>query len=107
MKNLYQHGEIILSPVESMPEGSKPTKSAILAHSETGHHHVLEASTTFGFLAETESTDLYVEVRKAAFLVHKKLVDFHRTLDIDPGVYKEFKKLEYNPWTKMIQEVRD
>lgn len=107
MKNIYQHGEIILFPVKDIPQGAEPQKSAILAHSETGHHHVLEATTTFGFLAETETTDLHVQLSEPANLVHKKLVDFHRTLTIEPDVYKEYKKYEYNPWTAVLQQVRD
>lgn len=107
MKNIYQHGEIILYPVKEMPKEGKPKKSAILAHSETSHHHVLETTDTFSFLAETATTDLHVELHTPASLVHKKLVDFHPTLTIEPGIYKEYKKFEYNPWTAIIQEVRD
>lgn len=41
--NIIRHGEVLLKPIDSLPEGAileKTVKKEIVAHSETGHHHV-------------------------------------------------------------------
>ena len=43
---IVRHGELLLKPT-TLPEGAvlqQATKKFIAAHSETGHHHVLEAT---------------------------------------------------------------
>ena len=38
------HGELFILPVDSVPEGkTSKHETLVLAHSETGHHHVLES----------------------------------------------------------------
>lgn len=99
-----RHGEAMLVPVNTNFTGREHT-SYIVAHSETGHNHVLESTTPFK-VSETDERFL-IELFKPARLVHKKTTDKHKTLPIAPGKYKIVYKTEYNPWEGVIQRVFD
>ena len=44
MKNIIRHGEVILYPTTLPTDAilSEQSNQYIVAHSETGHHHILE-----------------------------------------------------------------
>ena len=68
-----RHGEVILQPINSLPTEAqleKTTKKEIIAHSGTGHHHVLEA--TKPFKVYTWNGETYLEVPELAELGIKK-----------------------------------
>lgn len=104
-----QHGEVMLVPVIEVPEGMKQhrTKSFIVAHSETGHHHVLECDQEMAVYSDEEENKFFVQLFAPGKLVHKKTYDSHKTLEADPIIYEVHPKREYNPYTRLIQEVRD
>lgn len=102
-----RHGEIMLVPVSKIPKG-KTTKhtSYIVGHSETGHHHVLEGE--FDVIeASNMDGEIFFSLLKPAKLVHKKATDKHRDLVIDKGFYQRFHDTEYDPFGKIIREVKD
>lgn len=106
MNKPYRHGEALLLPVDKLPKGKTvKVNNQIIAHSETGHHHVLEAETDFEVLEDRK--DIYIRLFEPAKLTHKKSVNQHRTLDIPTGTYKVIKKTEYDPWLKIKREVWD
>lgn len=106
-KGGVRHGEIMLIPVELTPAGRRFSHTQhIVGHSETGHHHVLEAEKPFDLIVTTNDQWFY-ELFSTANLVHKKQTDRHRTITIDPGIYKRFHDTEYNPFEKIIENVRD
>ena len=44
-KQIVRHGEVILKPIAELPKEARlelETNIHIVAHSETGHHHVLK-----------------------------------------------------------------
>lgn len=106
---IVRHGEVILKPVSILPEGailSATTKSKIVAHSETGHHHVLEA--TQDFKIYTLMGDTYIEIPRVATLRHeKKGKDVHTPHKIAPAIYKIEIKKEFNYFSGLLQRVRD
>ena len=103
------HGENILVPVEALPKG-KVTKHNLymVGHSESGHHHVLEAPKGAKFsVVEDMMKQVFIEVTEPSQLVHKKSFDIHETLTVEPGVYRIAHAVEYNPFTKKLAEVWD
>lgn len=105
MKNkCVRHGEMLLKPITKAVKGTEH-HAFILAHSETGHHHVLESKKPF-VISQTDK-EFLIELFEPAKLVHKKSVDKHKTLPIAPGRYEVIYKTEYNPWDKVIQRVFD
>jgi hypothetical protein len=106
MNKAIRHGEVTLLPVNKLPKGSKAVHDLfIVGHSETGHHHVLE-SKKFEVLT-TDTSELYLRLFEPGKLVHQKTVNRHNDLIVQPGIYKVTQKLEYNPFTKMMQRVFD
>ena len=104
---IFRHGEVMLVSVNKIPKGKvTKAKEYILAHSETGHHHVLEAERAFE-MTETDKHELYLRLFEPAQLIHKKAVDKHRTITIPAGYYQRFEDTEYSPFDGLIRRVRD
>lgn len=114
MSKYYRHGEVVLSRLDELPQFSKKLgitlaqyDAAIVGHSETGHHHVLESKTKFNVWTMKDKQELYLELFEPAKIVHKKQIDKHKTMPVEPGIYRVTYKTEYNPWTKVLQRVFD
>lgn len=111
--NIIRHGELLLKEVK-LPKQAKLNKEIekeIVAHSETGHHHILEIK---------EKTDMakmkfytwegnsYVEVPQMAELWHQKVgKDNHKTHIVPPAVYQIILKKEFDYFAGAIKIVRD
>jgi hypothetical protein len=104
MSKPIRHGECLLLPVTDEVAGTQHT-SFIIAHSETGHHHVLESKKPFTI--SKSDKQFLIELFEPAKLVHKKTTDKHKTLPVAPGKYKVIYKNEYNPFLQEIQKVLD
>ena len=105
---IVRHGELLLKPT-TLPEGAilqQITKKFIAAHSETGHHHVLEA--TKDFKIYTHMGDTYFEIPSVAELWHQKTgKDVHTPHKIAPAVYKSVIKKEFDYFVGALRAVRD
>ena len=101
---VIQHGEIILMPVNKEVKGESH-KTFIVAHSETGHHHVLESKKPFTI--SDSDKEFLIELFEPAKLVHKKTFDAHPTKTVQPGRYQVIHKLEYSPAEKALRRVTD
>lgn len=104
MNKCIRHGEAMLVPISDKITGKKHT-SFIVAHSETGHHHVLQSKKSF-VVSEVDKQFL-IELFEPAKLVHQKTTDKHKTLTVPAGKYKVVYKNEYNPFLQEIQKVQD
>lgn len=103
-----QHGEALLFPVDSLPKGDlRTSKAEIVAHSETGHHHVVVSKKPFEVMGDVEKHDLYIRLFEPAELEHKKTTNKHRTLKVPAGIWKVLHKTEYNPFRGLVQRVKD
>ncbi len=101
------HGENGFKKVDKLPKG-KITKHKIYiaGHSETGHNHVLESEVEFNVIEpENLGDNLFIELLAPAKVVHKKSFDIHETKTLEPGIYEITHKVEYNPFTKVMERV--
>lgn len=106
MKNKgLRHGENLLLPVSEVVGKVEKHRTFIVGHSETGHHHVLESTKPFDVVIKDD--ELFLQLLHPANLVHKKQVDKHKTLVVQPGKYKVHRKNEYDPWQQVMREVFD
>lgn len=114
MNKPIRHGELLLVPVGYIPTGKlESATSKILAHSETGHHHVLEGknlkygrATPFEVITDPED-NVFVRLMAPGTLVHKKEFDRHADLVIAPGMYRVKHKTEYDLFGDVIRAVID
>lgn len=103
------HGENAIMPVEKVPDGLNwhPETHAIIGHSESGHHHLLEAAKDTEYeLAELDGV-LYLRLTDTAKIIHKKSFDVHEAVTLDPGLYQVTHKLEYDPFAQVRRAVYD
>lgn len=102
-----RHGEVLMQPVSEIPKGkSGHHTSFIVGHSETGHHHVLESKTEFE-VTKISDDSIWVQIFEPAKLNHKKTVNRHKDLVVQPGKYQVIRKKEYDPFEKVMREVWD
>lgn len=83
-KSIVFQGDIMIMRVASVPDEAKPLGSNVVAHSETGHHHVATNAQCFGLnpmVMFMKSTADHID------LEHKRPFDTHETIRLycDPG----------------------
>lgn len=103
-KNMAAQGELLFVRVDSMPDNVVPASvehgQYVVGHSETGHHHVLEADGVemFHVAANDDSIDpfvSYLKVSKPVELRHLRSFDTHEALGFVPGIYRINRQREY------------
>lgn len=109
---IVRHGEVILKPIPQLPNDatlSETTHKRIVAHSETGHHHVLEAEKGNDFkIFTTLDGKTFIELPTEAKLWHQKTGDdVHKTHTIAPAIYEVVIKREFDYFAGIIRQVRD
>lgn len=100
-------GDFIIMRVDSIPEGLVPMEAEngkiVVAHSETGHNHVMEMDRVEAFVApnmKSSSADLYelfLNVKEPAEINHLRSFDTHETLLVPAGKYMVRRQREYTP----------
>lgn len=98
-------GDMCLRRVDSIPKDAKRSKDSIVAHSETGHHHVAEKAIVF---TTGDAMRLFFKAigRDPVSIVHKREHDTHKTVQIPPGeVWEVRRQREWVPegW-RMVQD---
>ena len=98
VKNTARHGELYIDRVSALPKGLKKiepdNKVYILAHSESGHDHVMDAIPNVNLYATDDPMLSYLEVisitdEVECLLRHlKQGTDSHETFKFDAGIYE-------------------
>lgn len=111
---MLRHGELLLLPLDELPENIEQIfkgKRYIIGHSETGHHHIavgaLPGAITVFKPIGADSPDLFLKVSSPSKVEHRKTHDRHINIDIPAGVYLVRPKTEYDPFRKLVEQVRD
>ena len=83
-------GDILIIPIASIPEGVKPAEVVagkyIVAHSETGHHHVIERTKAEVYEAADDSFIAYIKtLGDGAEITHERSYHTHETLGLEPN----------------------
>lgn len=105
MNRVAAQGEAFFRRVDSIPEDAVEVKPengvVIVAHSETGHHHVMEAS---GVKLMERTKDLpeglrilHMIVEQPTVLEHLRPTDTHEPILFNPGTYEVRLQREYTP----------
>lgn len=101
-KNQAAQGDMLARRIEKLPEGVKPIPAEsghhILAHSETGHHHVvMEREGVKHFSAmDLFRSFLVVPDDYEAPLVHLRDSHTHETIVFGPGIWEITRQREYD-----------
>jgi len=107
LRNMAAQGDFLILRVKSIPDGVVPVPpengKIIIAHSETGHNHVMEATRAEAFevpadKTDTQNVDLYkmfLLVKEDAQIDHLRSYDTHETIMVPPGTYEIRRQREY------------
>jgi hypothetical protein len=93
---------MLLTRIETVPVDAKRQTLAhgnvhIVTHSETGHHHVVTAKHVDFFMAANDPNVSFLKVKKVVQLRHLREFDTHLPLQLDPGIYRVNRQVEYIP----------
>lgn len=105
-KNQAAQGDLLIRRIEKLPEGAKAVKSEkgfhIVAHSETGHNHVIADRPNVTLYTTGDPMVSYLQVIEATdatetLLEHLRSFDTHETIKIPSGVFEIRRQREYTP----------
>lgn len=102
--NQAAQGDLLFVRVEALPNNltTVPAESngtLIIGHSETGHHHVIEADKVTMYRLPDEIYECSLVVHEPANLLHLRSFDTHETILVPPGTYRVRRQREraYTP----------
>ncbi len=104
--NQAAQGDLLIRRVSKLPAGAKQAASDrgafIVAHSETGHHHVVKERPNVKLYTTDDPMVSYLEVIEAtdaaeALLEHLRRYDTHETIAIPPGIFELRRQREAAP----------
>lgn len=115
LETLGAQGEIRMFRVDAIPSTAKPmTRESgkfIIGHSETGHHHVLEAEHVHVFMDEAAPEGmrvLFAILESPGSLEHLRGHDTHAPHSFEAGDKIMFRTdREYDPYEQLARSVQD
>ena len=98
-------GDFIILRINEIPENLElvaPENGVYtVAHSETGHNHIMVADRVGAFKGKGASTvnlyELFLKVEALTEITHLREFDTHEALGVEPGIYKIMRQREYTP----------
>jgi hypothetical protein len=100
-KNVCAQGDVYIKRIDKLPAGVVPmapvSGRVVVAHSETGHNHVMTAERTKAYTLPDSIMDIFLVVEQGDTLEHLRPHDTHETIQFDAGVYHVRRQREYVP----------
>lgn len=97
----YQHGDVLVKKIGSLPEGLKKLSTNVLMDGEaTGHKHVVAQGE---YELNEKSGTLYLTAKGDVIIKH----DEHKPITIPEGNYVIGQVREYDFFADEIRQVRD
>lgn len=105
-KNRAAQGDLFIRRISALPPSAKPLQDEhgvfVVAHSETGHNHVVDATPNVSWYAGEDPQVTYLQVIEATdatevLLRHLRGYDTHKTIVIPTGVFELRRQREYTP----------
>jgi hypothetical protein len=100
IKTCAAQGDLLVRRATRIPDGAcklEPTGDHhVVAHSETGHHHVLPSDAELWREPGNEMV-CYLRCEGAVLLEHLRPFDTHETIQIPAGIWEIRRQREYTP----------
>ena len=105
-KNMAAQGDFIIMRIPSIPAGVEQMKGEdafkhVIAHSETGHNHVMDRQHVDAFVKtgtkEADLFELFLTVKEDTPIEHLRNFDTHESIMVTPGNYMIKRQREYTP----------
>lgn len=91
-------GDVMFVKVDALPKSAKAEKTkgaVVVAHSETGHHHVIKGKLVKVF--REDAMTCYLSLSTPAEVVHKRPYDTHAPFRLTAGIWKVRRQREHTP----------
>lgn len=104
--NMAAQGDLLIRRISEIPQGVKLVEADkgvyVVAHSETGHNHVIEAGSSVELFSDGNPMISYLRVVESCDAVetvikHLRSFDTHEPILIPPGIYEIRRQREYTP----------
>ena len=99
-RTIAAQGDILLTALDALPEGlTRRTgpEAAIVAHSETGHHHVARALGLEVWDDPADPLTCYLRSSEPIDIVHLRDHDTHAPITMRAGVVRVRRQREWTP----------
>ena len=107
-------GELTIRRIDVLPKGCSPMAAEngkfIVGHSETGHHHVLDAKDTNVMVLDRPPEGmriLYAILDNPNSLDHLREHDTHKPIALDAGIYEIRVAREFDPYAELARKSQD
>lgn len=111
-KSQAAQGDLLIRRISALPKNTVKAKSEngnfVVAHSETGHHHVVVERQNVQYFITDDPMVSYLQVVEATdetevLIEHLRSFDTHESIAISPGIYEVRRQREYTPegWRKV------
>ena len=94
-------GDVFFERIRKLPDGvlEVPAEGGfvIVAHSETGHHHVMDRNAVTMYRSPEEIYECFLVIKEPATLEHQRPFDTHESIQFAPGIYRARRQREYVP----------
>lgn len=97
---MARHGDILLKKTNKVEGEKKDTRTLALGE-VTGHHHTTYGGVMTSYADEDEVKT--ISVKEEVSLEHQE----HKPIKVAPGLYKVFRKIEFDPFGEVIRRVKD
>ena len=100
-KNSARQGDLLICRIDSFPGGLTAASAVngqyVLAHSETGHNHVVLERGAQMLIDQTKEFIAYLEISEPSEITHLRDFETHEPIRIEPGKYEIRRQREYMP----------
>lgn len=94
-------GDVMIRRIKKLPPGLVSATAEggnwIIAHSETGHHHVVKERAAQLLIDQTNAFIAYLDVAEPCELEHLRSFDTHEPYRLEPSKYEIRRQREYVP----------
>lgn len=114
-KKTAAQGDVFFIRKDNLPEGLKPLSPVdgrlVVAHSETGHSHVMvidrEDDPNAVIFESDNPLIAWLQINRPTTLEHLRPFDTHEAITFEPGFYEVRRQREYDPYEKLARQVMD
>lgn len=100
-KNFCAQGDVYIRRVNAIPSNAEKAAPenghVIVTHSESGHHHVMDADNVTMYRLPDSIMDCLLVVDKPTALEHLREHDTHEPILFEKGTYHVRRQREYTP----------
>lgn len=100
-KDFCAQGDIYIRRIDKLPAGASKIEAdagrVIVTHSETGHHHVMDAAAVTMYRLPDSIMDCLLVVGSPTALEHLREHDKHEPIMFEPGTYHVRRQREHTP----------